>query len=376
MLIEGLKTVDAHRKKWIHIYEYLLVCINTNKFTRNNKLPSEPFLVQKFGVSRETVRFAMQRLREEGRIYSVRGSGTFFDRTVALAEEAQAATGKVHIGFITQGHDYNASSNLVRGIQHALDKDSVDLKIFLTDNKFANERTCLESCYAGFDGLIVDGVKASLVSPNLDCYAKINQKNIPLIFFNNYYTEAPYPVVSIDEEGCADGLVRRLTAAGHKHIAGIFIYDNALGQEKYSGFMKSIIKHKAVFKDEYIKWCISDESYDKKNFPKRLWKFLKGLPKVTAIVCCNYLVLEMVLALFKEKGVRVPEDYSIVGFDYSSLDWKERGITASIHPGYAMGQRVGENILRMVEDQNFRKHDYSYIFSPHIHDGTSILKLV
>ncbi len=373
--IAGVKCIETQRKKYLYIYDYLRVYIDRNKFTLHNRLPSEHFLIQKFGVSRETVRFAIQKLREEKRIYSIKGSGTFFDRTVALMEEDSMDKGKIQIGFITQGYDYNTSSNLVRGIQQALDRDSVNLKIFMTDNKVANERLCLESCYSGFDGLIVDGVKANLVNPNLDCYEKIDRKDIRLLFFNNYYMEAPYPKVIIDDIHCADSLVRRLTDCGHRHIVGIFMYDNYQGQKKYSGFMKSLLTYGAEFRDEYIKWCTSDDCFNRKSFPKTLWKFLKGHPKVTAIVCCNYMILDFMLKLFHEKGIRVPQDYSIVAFDYSSPDWKDRGITASIHPGFDMGVRVGTTMLRMVEDQNFRNHDYSYVFSPHIHDGDSILTL-
>ena len=50
-------------------------------------------------------------------------------------------------------------------------------------NKFANERRCLQAVVnQGFQGFIVDGVKASLLNPNLDYYQKIYQKRIPVIF--------------------------------------------------------------------------------------------------------------------------------------------------------------------------------------------------
>jgi GntR family transcriptional regulator, arabinose operon transcriptional repressor len=363
------------QKKYLIVYDYIKVYIDQNKFTLNNKLPSENFLCHKFSISRETVRLAMRILRDEGIVYTVKGSGTFFNTSYARKNNGPDDKSKKHIGFITQGQDYNTSSNLVRGIKHSLNKNLIELKIFMTDNKLSNERKCLESCSTGFDGLIVDGVKASIMNPNLDCYSKIDQKDTRLIFFNNYYMGTSYPKVIIDDGRCAEELVRRLTDNGHRHIAGIFMYDNYQGQEKYKGFMRSIIKYKAVFKDEYVKWCISDESYDKKNFPKTLWKFIKSQPKVTAIVCCNYMILEFILEIFQEKGISVPEDYSIVGFDYSGSDWQHQKITASIHPGFDMGVKVGQNILKMVDDPDFRNHDYSYTFSPHIIDGNSILDL-
>jgi GntR family transcriptional regulator of arabinose operon len=163
--------------------------------------------------------------------------------------------------------------------------------------------------------------------------------------------------------------------AGHRHIAGIFVYDNYQGQEKYNGFMRSLIKYDAVFRDEYVRWCTSEESHDARSFSRALWKYIRSLPKATALVCCNYMILTMVLDLFAKKGVRVPEDYSIVCFDYSGTDWQESGITSSVHPGFDMGVLVGENILKMVDDPDFRSHDYSYTFAPRIHEGGSIREI-
>ncbi len=363
------------RKKYLLVSNYLRRFIDQQKFTVNTRLPSEEFLCRKFQVSRETVRSGIQLLRDEGLVYSVRGSGTFFDRNFAMKDRGGEKASRTRIAFITQGYDYHTSSNLMRGIRHELDRDSVELKIFVTDNRLSNERTCLEACSAGFDGLIVDGVKASIMNPNLDCYARIDRQDIRLLFFNNYYMNMPYPRVIIDDGACADALVSRLTGAGHRHIAGIFMYDNYQGQQKYNGFMRSLIKYDAEFRDEYVKWCISEDCFNTGAFPRNLWNFLRGIPRATALVCCNYMLLDIILKLFEEKGIRVPEDYSVVCFDYSARDWETSRITASIHPGFDMGLKVGENIVKMVEDRDYRSHDYSHVFPPRIHDGESILNL-
>ena len=49
-----------------------------------------------------------------------------------------------------------------------------------------------------FQGFIVDGVKASMASPSLDCYREIQRKGIPLIFFNNYYQNLQCPRVGVN----------------------------------------------------------------------------------------------------------------------------------------------------------------------------------
>lgn len=106
---------------------------------------------------------------------------------------------KTKIGLIIQGQDFNANSNLVQGIKYALNEEEIDFKLFFTDNKLANERKCLIACLKNFDALIIDGVKASILNPNLDCYSRLYEENIRMIFYNNYYKDTNYPHVIIDD---------------------------------------------------------------------------------------------------------------------------------------------------------------------------------
>ena len=47
------------------------------KMKPNEKLPSERQLLVKYGVSRNTIRLALQNLEERGLIYRLHGKGTF-----------------------------------------------------------------------------------------------------------------------------------------------------------------------------------------------------------------------------------------------------------------------------------------------------------
>ena len=62
------------------VADYLRIIIDQNKFSSNTKLPSEIFLTKKFSVCRETVRLSIKQLEEEGLVYSVKGSGTFYNK--------------------------------------------------------------------------------------------------------------------------------------------------------------------------------------------------------------------------------------------------------------------------------------------------------
>lgn len=362
-------------KKYEHVYEYIRTYIDQQRFSENTRIPSENYLSKKLAVSRETVRVAIGLLVEEGIVYTVKGSGTFFNRKRLLMHESLPENGERKIGVIVQGQDYNANSNLVKGIRSALSEKSVELKIFYTDNKLKNERKCLMACAKGFHGLIVDGVKASMINLNLDCYSDLYEKDIPVIFYNNFYAGSNFPKVTIADGQCADELVKMLVEYGHTHIAGIFVYDNYQGIEKYKGYVHALQKYGASYNDNYVKWFISDDTQDEKELYRSLWRFLKGAPKCTAIVCCNFMILKSVLRLLAKYGKTVPEDYSVVSFDYSDTDWQESGITSSIHPGFEMGFEVGTRIYQMICDNEYKIHDYSYVFKPTIFTGTSILDM-
>lgn len=362
-------------RKSEQVYRWLLAYIDETKFSGNRKLPSENALCRRLCVSRETVRSAMDQLEEEGLIYRVKGSGTYFHKDQAMSRELSDESAKWKIGLILQGQDPDANSVLIDGVRSVLADKRVDLRIFLTDNKFSNERRCLQTVvHQNFHGFIVDGVKASIMNPNLDCYKELYRRRIPVIFYNNYYKNLKYPRVIINDTECADELVGRLIRAGHKHIAGIFVYDNYQSVEKFLGMAETMRKYGVEMKDHYIKWCISDEAYSA-GYARNIEKFLRGLPKCTAIVCCNYMIYRLVRQAMEKMGKGVPEDYSVVCFDYSDEDVEKEGITCSVTRSYEMGCELGRRLMRMIENKDCDDKNYSYVMKPVFYEGNSIREI-
>jgi len=62
---------------YVKIYEQILHDIETGIYQTLEKLPSENFFAEKFGVNRHTVRQALKLLKEKGVIYSKQGKGNF-----------------------------------------------------------------------------------------------------------------------------------------------------------------------------------------------------------------------------------------------------------------------------------------------------------
>jgi GntR family transcriptional regulator len=63
--------------RYYHLYEVLSCALNDGTISPGSALPSEPKLVLRYRLSRDTVRRALARLEREKRIVRRRGSGTF-----------------------------------------------------------------------------------------------------------------------------------------------------------------------------------------------------------------------------------------------------------------------------------------------------------
>ena len=367
--------MSSSMKKTEQVYRWVMAYIDKNKFSNNQKIPSENAICRRLNVSRETVRAALDCMAEEGLIYKVRGSGTFFNKEVSLSYNMNLGTQSKKIGLVLQGQDRSANSALIDGIHSVLPKDKIALRTFFTDNKFSNERRCLQTIMQeDFDGFIIDGVKASILNPNLDCYEELGKRKIPVVFYNNYYSNLRCPHIIVNDFACAEQLVGKLIEAGHRNIAGIFVYDNYQSVAKFQVMVHTMQQKNIEFQDDYIKWCISNEAHDEK-FVRVIQKFLKSLPKCTAIVCCNCMIYRLVRKALQEMGKQVPKDYSLVCFDYSLNDWEEEGIVCSIHPGYEMGVQAAKCLIKMLSDKDCGDSGKSRTVSSEIYLGNSICEI-
>lgn len=71
--IEGKKKIP----KCVAVYDKLFKMINEGEFENEDKLPSEPLLAELMGVSRMTLRQAIELLEDDGMIIKIHGKGNF-----------------------------------------------------------------------------------------------------------------------------------------------------------------------------------------------------------------------------------------------------------------------------------------------------------
>jgi len=104
-------------KKYLVIYHDLLSDIQTKKITSGDILPSNQQLVLRYGVSRETVRKAIQLLADEGYIQTIRGKGSLVLNTDRLL--FPLSTIKSYQEIVEQ-NDLSSQNRILKNIKHVL----------------------------------------------------------------------------------------------------------------------------------------------------------------------------------------------------------------------------------------------------------------
>ena len=84
------------------------------------------------------------------------------------------------------------------------------------------------------------------------------------------------------------------------------------------------------------------------------------------------MILRLVLQALEKDKKRIPEDYSVVCFDYSGKDWEAEGITCSLANGYETGIKAGMQLYKMLSGVKNPNKIETLVIDAQIYDGSSV----
>lgn len=357
--------------KYIMVKDKIKEWIENGDVKPGEKIYSENELVKMFGVSRHTVRQAVGDLVHEGWLYREQGAGTFVssqapEPELPPQEQSLEPAGGKNIGVITTYISDYIFPSIIKGIESYLTSKGYSLVFACTDNDIEKEKQCLETMLSrNIDGLIVEPTKSSGYNPNVNYYLQMEQKNIPYLMINQFYSQLNPPYILMnDEKGgfiATDHLIRQ----GHERIIGLFKTDDLQGVYRMKGFVSAFREHNITFFPEMIiTYSTEDEKTD-------ILDKLKGLlsspeTKPTGIVCYNDQMALAVIDVVREQGLSVPEDLSIVGYDDSYLATaSDVKLTSVTHPKMQMGIDAAKWIVSAVENKNGIEQN-SIVYEPEL----------
>ena len=189
---------------------------------------------------------------------------------------------------------------LIRGIGTLCDALKLDLLLHLTDGRDAL------SCKA------VSGIIFADIIGNRQQLEWALSERIPTVVINNFVEDLKVSCIAVDNLKGSKDAVNYLISLGHKkiaHIAGDTITQSAA--LRLEGYKEALIENKIKENPEYI--IKTDYSRGEARQAAEKLLLLKDAP--TAIFIASDSMALEVIAVIMEKGKKVPEDISVVGFD-------------------------------------------------------------
>lgn len=147
-------------------------------------------------------------------------------------------------------------------------------------------------------------------------FDSVSGLNIPVVLIDSYVRTDKFCNVGLEDFTGSYNATRHLIEKGHKRIgfASPNIKDGGVLQERFLGY-KSALAEAGIPFDKKI---VFQQEMDIKSC-KLAAEDIVTHPDMTGLVVSADVMAAGIMAALKEKGIRIPDDISIVGFDDISL---------------------------------------------------------
>ncbi len=197
----------------------------------------------------------------------------------------------------------------------------------------------------GVDGIVfVSGLHAD-TSASTDRYHRLRSRGVPFVMVNGYAAGVDAPSVSTDDAQAMEQAVRHLVSLGHRSI-GLAIGPTRFvpAQRKRDAFCTLITRQ--LGEDEPTRHVVST-LFTVEGGQAAAAELLDS--GHTAVVCASDLMALGAIRAARSRGLRVPEDVSVVGFDDSLLiAFTEPPLTTIRQPVAAMGRAAVDALVSEI----------------------------
>ena len=232
-------------------------------------------------------------------------------------------------------------TSLVRSVEDVAHQNHYTILLCNSD-----EDTEKEQLY--FEVLSQERVAGVILVPSTSLSnKKIFKYKFPIVLVDRFVKDLDADSVTIDNELGAYEAVSHLIKLGHSRIGIVYAPTNvstALG--RYTGYKQALQENNIAFEDELTQMGDFKEQggYIAAN------KLLDLSIPPTAIFSTNNLMTLGVLKAIHERGLKIPEDISIVGFDDMPwLSFFTPPLTAVRQPIYEIGKIAAELLLERLK---------------------------
>jgi LacI family transcriptional regulator len=182
--------------------------------------------------------------------------------------------------------------------------------------------------------------------------ASLLQTQLPVVAVDNTYPSLSVDCVKTDDEGGGLKATNHLLAMGHRKIGFIGPVLAAQGYYgRWMGYRKALL---TAGVEDCERFCLVDYARTMPNVShldlEPIDRFIARLsPLPSAFFCANDVVAQTLIKVFSQRGIKVPDEVSVVGFDNADNTMLlVPGLTTVNVFRTGMGQRVIETMMARI----------------------------
>ncbi len=324
-------------KLYQSIADDILEKIQDGIYLPGTQIPTEVELMQIYGASRVTVRKALEILVAQNLLTRTPKKGTFINDIVSPGKQ-------YHVIFLML---FRASQSLsiIEGAESYFRDKNISMSIKFSNCSQQSEREIIEDIIKlKVDGLILYPFDSSV---NTDMYKRLADSSIPVVFVDMAPKFYSCYHVSVENYHICGRIVQYLYENGHTHIAYLSQSVVTLSSlfERMQGFRAALRRFGLP--------CGKQNFFINSDIDKAIEALLNTDPLPTAVFCGNDGSALRLMDAARERGIRIPEDLSLVGFDDGDDAAAATPPLTTVRQPY---MEIGRNAGRLISEQLLKKN--------------------
>jgi DNA-binding LacI/PurR family transcriptional regulator len=235
-------------------------------------------------------------------------------------------------------------ADLARGVEDVAQRHGYLVFLGNTDEDAAKEKLYLDVMRAES----VDGIIVPPSSETDEAVADLVRRKLPVVCVDRSLRRGKVDTVVVDNVRGAREAMEHLIGLGHRRIGFIEgLPQLSTSRERLQGYRQALEEHGIAFDPSLVLQGDSRQASGRDLTHKLL-----ALPeRPTALLVGNNLMTLGALEMIHQKGLRIPEDVAILGYD--DMPWAlalNPPLTAVRQPGDEVGRRAMELLLQRIRD--------------------------
>ena len=185
-------------------------------------------------------------------------------------------------------------------------------------------------------------------------FSELKTLDVPVVLIDSYCKYDYFHKLRIDDEDCSYRATEFVIQQGHKKIALVtgHLKEDGVMQKRYRGFLRALQKNGLEFHQENL----YESTVDYESGVNAAEWFVDANADITAVVATADVLAIGLMKGFYEKGIKVPEDISVIGFDDLDISkFTTPGLTTVKQPISTKGERAVEILIENIEDPKMEK---------------------